>query len=167
MKNVELCQLSPEDGEDIYEMLQRIGPSENAFNNEVNGMSYEQYKRWLKERDAWSKGDLLPDGYVRQWIYWLKSDGKPIGFGKLREEATAASREIGGNIGFAIDPNCRGRGYGDILFGLLLKQAQAMNIHEVYSTVENGNIKSRRVHEKYGGQLCKVDEHRRHYIFEI
>ena len=44
MKNFELRQLSPTDGEDIYDMLQHIEASENDFTNPVHGMDYEKYK---------------------------------------------------------------------------------------------------------------------------
>lgn len=95
-------------------MLQRIGPSENAFRNDVNGMTYEEYKIWLVLMKAWSKGERLPAGYVRQWTYWLVDNGVPIGYGKLRETATEESRKFGGNIGYAIDPLPCGKGYGNI-----------------------------------------------------
>ena len=167
MSSVELLQLSPEDGMEVYEMLQRLGPSENAFNNEVNGMTYEEYKDWLIERDAWSRGELLPDGYVKQWIYWLVAEGRPVGFGKLRERATEHSRLFGGNIGFAVDPLARGKGYGSKLFALLLEKAKEKGIHEVFSTVEKYNYRSKHVHEKCGGKLVKEDDVRWYFIFEL
>lgn len=32
----------------FFAMLQRIGKEENTFTNPVCGMSYEEYKEWLK-----------------------------------------------------------------------------------------------------------------------
>lgn len=165
MDHIKLSQLSKEDGKDIYEMLQRIGPSENAFNNEVNGMTYDQYKTWLSEREAWAHGDMLPDGYVKQWIFWLRVNGIPVGFGKLREKLTEESRRFGGNIGYAIDPVVRGNGYGNILFELLLEEAQKREIPEIYSTVEKYNYRSKKVHEKYGGKMINEDETRWYFYF--
>ena len=69
--NMRLQELTIEDGMDIYEMLQRIKPEENAFHNEVNGMTYEEFKQWLQKQAAWATGDQLPAGYVQQWTYWL------------------------------------------------------------------------------------------------
>ena len=162
-----LRQLSPKDGIDIYNMLQRIGPSENAFNNEVNSMTYNQYRQWLIERDAWAKGEQLPKGYVKQWIYWLVVNKIPIGFGKLRENVTIESRKFGGNIGYAIDSLYRGKGYGKVLFGLLLKQASNIKIHEVYSTIEKPNYISKKIHDSYGGKLVMEDDKRWYYLFKI
>lgn len=162
-----LQQLSISDGIEVYDMLQRIGPSENAFNNEVNGMTYEQYQEWLIKMDAWSRGDQLPVGYVKQWTYWLIDSNKPVGYGKLRERATEASRKFGGNIGYAIDPLCRGKGYGNLLFELLLLEAKQKRIHEVYSTVEKYNYNSKKVHEKCGGRLINEDDIRWYFFFDI
>lgn len=162
-----LKRLSPNDGIKVYKMLQRIGPSENAFNNEVNGMTYEDFQQWLFERDAWSKGERLPKGYVKQWIYWLVVDKQPVGFGKLREKVTFASRKFGGNIGYAIDPQYRGKGYGKVLFGLLLEKAANKKIHEVYSTIEKYNYISKKIHESYGGELLMEDDKRWYFLFKL
>ena len=162
---LKLQQLFLSDGKDIYDMLQRIGSSENAFNNEVNGMSYEQYQEWLIKMNAWSRGEQLPDGYVKQWSYWLMDCDKPVGYGKLRERATEASKKFGGNIGYAIDPLHRGKGYGNQLFKLLLLEAKNKQIREVYSTVEKFNYSSKKVHEKCGGQLINEDNIRWYFKF--
>ena len=99
---MKLVELSVKDGKDVYDMLQRIGYDENAFRNDVHGMSYDQYTSWLNLQHSWSKGELLPNGYVRQWTYWLKTDENiPVGYGKLREQVTEESRCFGGNLGFA------------------------------------------------------------------
>ena len=112
---IKLIELSIDNGKDVYEMLQRLGPSENAFRNDVNGMSYQEYQDWLKIQAAWARGDQLPDGYVRQWTYWLYDNDTPVGYGKLRERVTEQSLKFGGNLGMAIDPLARGR-VTEILF---------------------------------------------------
>ena len=164
---ITLQELSNNDGIDVYNMLQRIGPSENAFHNDVYGMPFEDYKEWLVLQHSWSVGEKLPDGYVKQWTYWLFVDGRPVGYGKLRERATEESRKFGGNIGYAIDPESRGKGYGNKLFELLLNEASNKHIEEVFSTVEKYNYSSKKVHEKFGGKLIDEDEDRWYYIFEI
>lgn len=162
-----LQELKTSDSMDVYEMLQRIGPSENEFHNDVNGMTYEEYKKWLKKQYSWSKGEKLPAGYVKQWTYWLYKAGSPVGYGKLRERVTEESKKFGGNIGFAIDPLYRGRGYGNILFHLLLNKAKNLGIKEVFSTVEKYNYASKTIHENCGGCLIKEDEVRWYFIFDL
>ena len=164
---MKLIELSPNDGKNIYDMLQRIGADENAFNNEVNGMTYEEYKKWLLKQNAWSRGELLPEGYVKQWTYWLYDGNNPIGYGKLREKVTEQSRKFGGNLGFAIDPLHRGKGYGNFLFSELLDTAKKKGLKEVWSSVEKYNYVSKHVHERNGGKLINENAKRWFFFFDI
>lgn len=164
---MELKELSIHDGKEIYEMLQRIGPDENAFRNEVHGMSYPQYQKWLEKQSAWAKGEQLPVGYVCQWTFWLYDNNKPVGYGKLRGRVTEQSRKFGGNMGLAIDPAHRGKGYGTELFRLLIQKAKEMHLPELYSTVEKFNYPSKAVHEKNGGIMIDENEERWFFRFPI
>lgn len=51
---LELKKLSIHDGRDIYEMLQEIPGEENGLLNKANGLTFEEYKEWLveKQRDS-------------------------------------------------------------------------------------------------------------------
>lgn len=160
-----LQQLSPEDDNRFYELLQRIGKNENAFSNPVSGMTFDQYKKWLKEWDSWSKGDSLPDGFVPQVSYWLMYKGEPVGFGKIRHDLTESSRAFGGNIGYAIDPNHRGKGFASEFLRLMLIKAREMNVQEILLTVEKYNYASKRVCEKNSGELCGENELRWFFKF--
>lgn len=145
-----LVRLSVLDGRNIYEMLNRIGSDEHRFSNPVHGMSYEDYKRWLMLQDSWSKGERLPSGYVPQSVFWLFDQGTPIGMGKIRHSLTDESRIWGGNIGYALDPLVRGKGYGVELLRLLLEKADEMGVSEVLLSIEEDNGPSCRVAESNG-----------------
>ncbi len=164
-----LCvrMLVPEDGYDeaIYHMTQNIGRDENRFNNEPHGMTHDEFAEWCAKQYAWSKGEMLPTGYVKQWTFWLFANNIPIGYGRLREKVTAQSRLFGGNIGYAVSNAFRGNGYGTYLFEALLKIAPELGITEVFSTVEKTNPASRVVHEKCGGVL--VDENAERWFFSF
>lgn len=45
--NCELKALNIADGFEIYHLLQRIPKNENGFQNNINGVSYEDFKAWL------------------------------------------------------------------------------------------------------------------------
>lgn len=160
-----LHQLSPLDGMNVYQMLQHIGAVENEFKNPVKGMSYDDFKQWLKQQDDWSRDVNVPDGYVGQTCFWLMDNEVPIGFGKIRHALTDHSRQIGGNIGYAISSEYRGKGYGFILLKMLLETADKMKIEEKLLTVEKFNYASRKVIEKNGGKLIKENEYR--WFFEF
>ena len=163
--NQKLVELKITDGADIYNMLQAIKAEEHLFHNEVYGMSYDQYKEWIVTQANWAHGINLPNGYVKQWIYWLYIDGRPVGFGKIREKVTENSRIIGGNIGYAISSKERGKGFGSLLFRLLLEKAKELKVEYILSTVEKTNPVSKRIHEKCGGLLIKENEDRWYFTF--
>ena len=164
-KQIELRPLSACDGEDVYEMLQEIPADENGYVNGVHGMSYEEFRAWLVREEANAKKTEIEDGWkVPQSTYWLYADGRPVGQGRIRHFLTAALREAGGNIGYAISPSERGKGYGTILLRKLMQEAAKMGIDRALITVHNGNDASIRVALKNGGELEKVNE-TRHYIW--
>lgn len=165
MDEIMLKQLSVDDDEKVWGMLQRIDSNENEFKNEVKGMPYEIFKDWLIQQDNWSKGKDLPDGYVGQTTYWLYVGDDVVGYGKLRHRLTEYSRVNGGNIGYAISKDFRGRGYGEKLFSMLLKEAENLGIKEIIATVEKNNVASKIVVEHCGGHIFQENQARWYFSF--
>lgn len=151
-------KLSPIDGKECYDLLQRIGGMENDFTNPMHGKSYEEYKEWLVQQDAWSREEQLPKGFIGQTCFWLMVDNVIVGLGKIRHGLTARSREEGGNIGIAIDPCQRGKGYGTIFLHLLIEKAKEMKIGEIWITVKKYNYPSKKALEKNGCFVFKETE---------
>ena len=164
---LELVRLSPSEGEAHYDLLQHIGRQENDFTNPVHDMTFEEFKLWLKQQDDWSRGENLPQGYVPQVCYWLVADKKPVGFGKIRTGLTERSRLEGGNIGYAIDPRERGKGFGSKLLGFLLIKARELEVHRPLLTIRKNNMASRRVAELNGAQLINETEDWWYYEISI
>jgi len=142
----ELRRLSPEDGRDVYDMLQEIPSEENGFVNGVRGLTYEAYRDWLVRADAVSRQEGIADGWrVPQLTFWLYADGAPAGMCKLRTILTDKLLEEGGSIGYAVRPSRRGKGYGKAMLGLLLEEARALGLEKVLVTIHRGNEPSRRM----------------------
>ena len=161
-----LQPVSLNDGREFFDMLQRIGPNENGFKNNVNGMNYADFPAWLSKHIDWSKGIGLADWMVPDTTYWLMDSGIPVGTGKLRHRLTGALREAGGHIGYAIDSTQRGKGYGKELLRLMLAEARKMGItEEILVTVNPDNTASRRVAEANGGELRRETEEHVYYWF--
>ncbi len=157
----ELRRLSVQDGMDIYEMLQEIPAEENNMHNSVNGISLEAYKDFLVKREEESRMDGIIDGWkVPSTRYWLYVDGKPVGFADIRHFLTPALKEVGGNIGYAIRPSERGKGYGKKLLELLLAEARDKGLEKVLITVLPTNAASIGVAKANGGQLIKQTDER-------
>lgn len=161
-----LKRLTPGDTGIFYRMLQKIGACENEFKNTAYGLSETQFQDWLIQQDNWSKGIELPDGYVPQIIFWLMKEEIPVGIGKIRMGLNEHSRNCGGNIGYAIDPEFRGHGYATQLLHLLVNRAKEIELDEILLTVEKYNPASKKVIEKCGGKLIKESADRWYFTFD-
>ena len=154
---VELRKLTKNDGRDIYDMLQEIGPGENGFVNSGYNITLEQFTEYLDKNINFSEGIGLEEKYVPQTIYWLIVNDKPVGIGKLRHYLNDNLKIVGGHIGYSIRPSERKKGYGNLILKEILKEAQKMNINEVLLTCDEINIPSRKVIEKNNGVLESME----------
>ena len=158
---LELRKLSVNDGMDVYQMLQDIPLDENGFQNNVNGLSYEEYKSWLVKKAQEPELDGIVDGWkVPSTTYWLYADGVPVGFGKLRHCLTDALRKAGGHIGYGIAPQYRVKGYGKELLRLLIGEAYNRGIDKVLVTIRLDNKPSQAVALANGGVITEQTDER-------
>ncbi len=161
---VMLRKLSAKDGENIYDMLQKIPADENGFINSVYRKTYEEYKAWLEKAYENSLQKDIIDGWkVPETIFWLFEDDKPVGFGKIRHFLTDKLLEAGGNIGYSIIPEARGRGLGKKLVSELIEEGRKIGVERLLFTIRNSNIPSIKVALANGGIIEKVNDER-HYI---
>lgn len=151
-----LTELSIDDGQKIYNMLQHIKEEENGFHNGGKGLNYREFKEYLKKNKKYSKGKDLPKGYVPQTIYWLYVDGIPVGMAKLRHYLNDYLRKKGGHAAYAIREDERGKGYGKLILKKLIEKANEKGIKDLLLTVDDVNKASRKVIEANGGQLKEI-----------
>lgn len=158
---IELKKLSINDGKDIYNLLQEMPKEENGLINKANGLSFEEFQAWLKSKQIESEQEGLIDGWkVPSTTFWLYVDGVPVGFGNLRHFLTEALSKAGGNIGYGIAPEFRGKGYGNILLKLLLQEARKIGLEKVLVTIHLDNIPSQKVALANGGVISEKTEER-------
>lgn len=163
--SIELKKLTVHDGDDVYEFLQKLPAEENGFMNPMAGKSHEAFVEWLRKQAASAEKTEIEDGWrVPQTTYWLYVDDKIVAMAKLRVFLTDALRESGGNIGYAVAPEARGKGYATELLRMVMKEAALKGIERALVTVNNNNPASVRVAHKCGGIIQRVsDTH--HYIW--
>ncbi len=162
--SLHLQRLSPLDGPAIHALTQMLPKEENGFQNSAYGLSPEEFPAWLKKQHDMSLGIGLPEGYVPQTIYWLMDGDTPVGMCKLRVQLSEALLKRGGNIGYAIAPFARGRGYGKEQLRLLLDIARRHGLARVLITANNDNKASIGVALANGGVIERVSEEE-HYIW--
>ena len=94
-----LKPLSTSDGKMIYDMLQEIEENDHGFMNEVNGLSYPDFARWLKRNEQFSEGIGLEEWMVPQTTYWMYHDQTPVGYGRIRHWLNEHLEERSGHLG--------------------------------------------------------------------
>lgn len=162
---LEIRKLSIDDGCDIYEMLQELPADENGFINSMKGITFDEYKEWLKKSVKSSEQVGIVDGWkVPQTIFWLFEDNSPVGFGKVRHFLTEALLEDGGNVGYAIRPSARNRGLGKKFLSFLIDESKEIGIDKLLLTIRNYNEPSIHVALANGGKTEKITAEK-HYIW--
>ena len=154
--NTELIKLSAACGRDIYDMLQSIPADENGLMNDARGLSYDEYKAWLEKRNAESLKTEIYDGFkVPQTLFFFYVDSYPVGLVKIRHFLTDKLRQDGGNIGYAIRPEARGKGYGKLMLSAALKECAKLGIDKALVTIHEGNTASVKMALANGGIMEK------------
>lgn len=153
----ELRQLSPVNNLAEYNILQEIDANENGFTNEVNGMTFEQYKDWLIQQDNYSRAENMPENYVPQTTYFFYADNIPVGIARIRHYSADYLEKQGvGNFGYGIAKPYRGKGYGNILFAAVLKKCKLLGYSKIKSFVSIDNIASNKIFVNNGAVLLGV-----------
>lgn len=161
-----LKKLSLSDDEKIYDMLQEIACNDNGFHNKVNGMSYKEFKGWLKREFAVDNGKL-EKWMVPQTSYWLYDNDKPIGYGRIRHCLNENLSQTSGHIGYAIRISERGKGYGNTILTLLLEECKKLNIDKVQIGANIDNIASNKIILKHNGILFRCSDNKYFYTIDL
>lgn len=156
MTEIILRPIKVNEDKDVYEMFQEIPAEENGFYNTAHGLTEEKFKNFCKKRVESSQGINLKEGFVPDTYYLLMADNYPVGITKLRHYLNDRLLKLGGHIGYSIRPSSRGQKFGNIILQKVLEQAKLKNIDKVLITIREDNIPSRKVCERNGGQLEKI-----------
>lgn len=167
-EKIELKKLNINLGNDEYYMLQNIKNNENGFSNPAYMLSYDEYKEWLKEEDMHSRGENLPEGWIPSTTYFLYINNIPVGYGRIRHSSSELLEKVlgVGNLGYGISSQYRGKGYGKILFGELLKKCKEFGYKKIKLFPMKNNIATVKIMQSYGGNIIGEFKGEK-YIIEI
>lgn len=163
----ELRELTIDDGNDVFDMIQEIKEGENGFVNSLYAASFSEFQEKLSKNVETAKGINLGPGWVPQTIYWLYADGIPAGYGKFRHYLNEQLLEHGGHIGYVIRPSARGKGYAAVLLNLILEKAKERGLERVLLTCDEVNIASRKTIEKNNGVLTETKNGSCYYWIDL
>ncbi|MDO4415360.1 MAG: GNAT family N-acetyltransferase [Erysipelotrichaceae bacterium] len=83
------------------------------------------------------------------WII-LEEDGKPVGYAYLASFIPRAAYDWTIDLAIYLDPEQRGKGYGDLLMDAVIEIAKKAGYVNMVSIITKGNIPSEKLHEKHG-----------------
>jgi ribosomal-protein-alanine N-acetyltransferase len=127
--------------------------SAQSYAHEINESNYSHMVVLTKTHDTPSK----PTGW-RDWINWpgISSNGKQpseivLGYGGLWNIADEAHIST-----IASHPDYRGRGYGELLLGAMLRRSITLRAEYVVLEVRVSNIAAQNLYRKYGFEVSAV-----------
>lgn len=141
-------------------MLEQIASYRNAFFNageKIYGAGllpeFENPMDWLQHNRISEHRETVPAGRVpsEQFVLLRKPDHKIVGMITFRHEFNDFTREYGGNIGYSVHPDERGKGYAKRMLTECLKVCRAFGLDRVLLTCRVENEASRRTILSCGG----------------
>lgn len=164
---MKLKPFSPLDGDREWQFLQELEKTINGFGNDGNGVAREDFPAYLLGKIKDAHEIALAPHLVGQSCYYLTDGENLLGLVKLRHRLNEGLLEQGGNIGYAIHPDHRGKGYGKQLLALTLEKARLKGLDGVLITVNADNPASQKVALSCGGRLWKSTKTYHWYWIEL
>lgn len=168
---IEIKKISYDDSVEIAEFLKKFKESENGFNRPASDEELKDqnsFKQWLAQKINESEGINLATGHVQQTLYWILCDRELAGIGKVRPFLNPQLLINGGNIGYGVSPEFRSKGIMSEALRLLLRELLVVyEVHKVLITVQEDNSASRRVAEKNGFILKKIENGKCYYWVDL
>ena len=148
--NIKLIPLSKCIGKELYEMYQDIPTCEIGSTNKLNGVSYDKFlnimDEYIKEETNINKAlNTTTQRYI------LSVDNIFVGEVGIRTTLNDFWINRGSQIYYKIRVSECGKGYGNTILALALKQAKQLGFKRVRINCDNNNIPSKKIILKNGG----------------
>ena len=138
------------------ELIDELGSGENGFSGTLVAAGEMDLAAYMQHCMAMAESAEVVPGWVRMMTCWvLNEQNIAIGMVRLRPDLNEALRHIGGNIGYYIRGDFRGRGYGKEMLRLALIRLAEFGIHRALLTTGPDNVASIRILEANGGVFEK------------
>lgn len=146
--------------DDKYEVLQMCKelsecndeyPFEGA--GKLDKLLSKSYEEWLNDCEADKTVEERNPDWANATNYLLVDENNHVyGISQIRHSLKGQLINIGGNIGYAIRPTERRKGYGTIQLQLLLEKAKVLGLNKVLVTCRENNIGSKKTIENCLGE---------------
>lgn len=136
---------------EVYQMYQDIPCEEVGSINKLNSIKYEDF---IKLSEDYIKEEIninLELGTTTK-RYILYVDNYPVGEVGIRTTQNDFWKNKGSQIFYKIRKSERGKGYGNIILSLALKEAAKLGFKQIRINCDNNNIASKKIILKNGGK---------------
>lgn len=145
-----------------YIMYQEIPQEEPGASNDAYGLSYNDFKEYIKKLIKDENRKLDNEG-TPVIMYIMYVDNYPVGDIGIRTKINKFYEKHSGNIFYKIRPSERNKGYGSKMLKLALIESKKLGFNEVKLQCNVLNFGSQKVIENNNGILIKEDEHSKFY----
>lgn len=136
---------------DFMQYNEKIGKVKNNINGSCSLHNFN-FDEWLDRVNICASDEnLSPYGTIAStFVAVRKSDNKIIGTIQVRHTLTEELRDDGGNIGYAVRPDERKKGYATKMLNLALEFCRSLGLHKVLIDCDKTNIASAKTMIKCG-----------------
>ena len=157
MMNLYLKEPTIDDKYEVLQMCKELSECEDEYPFEGAGrldkLLNQSYEEWLKDCESDKTIETINPDWSNGTNYLLVDENNHVyGISQLRHSLKGQLINIGGNIGYAIRPIERKKGYGTIQLKLLLEKAQELGLDKVLVTCRENNIGSKKTIENCLGE---------------
>ena len=137
---------------ELYDMYQDIPKRELGSHNILNGVDYKEFERICNEL-------IKEENLINEELntttnrYILYDENKPIGEVGIRTTKNEFWVNSGSQIYYKIRASERGKGYGNIILTLALKEAKKLGFEKIRVNCNNDNIASKKIILKHNGVI--------------
>lgn len=158
----ELKELNIDMNQDVYEMYQAIPDGENGQENKCYGMSFNEYKEYLK-KEIQRKNNKVTYDDTPCITYIMYVNNYPVGFICLRTKIDENWKKWSGKCYYSIRSSERKKGYATKMLSLALEKFKELNFESIYIQSSDGNRGSAKVIENNYGMFLREVEGTRYY----
>lgn len=164
---LELRKMNYDDALAQWKYVTALPANENGLTNPHEGISFENYRDTVLPELMMHEHPInMPDWFVAETFYYLWDEDILVGEFRIRHYLTEALKAGAGHIGYSIQREHRGKGYGTKGLALTLDVARTIvPEEEIYLRVLKSNLPSYKVMLKNGAYLAGEDED--HYLMRI
>ena len=164
---LEIRKMNLADAREQWKYVTAMPANENGVTNLYEGVSFAEYTASVLPELIMNENPInMPVWFVPETYYYLWDDERLIGEYRIRHHLTDALKAGAGHIGYSIQKEYRGKGYGTRGLALIVELAKTIVPEdEIYLRVLKSNIPSFKAICRNGAYIAAEDDF--HYFMRI